>query len=1404
MGLRTRGRRLEILGFGLLAYVPFLLSSPGKVSGDTKQYLYLDPGRLLSRAPYLWDPHFGTGTVPHQNVGYLFPMGPYYWVMEQLGVPDWVAQRLWMGSISFAAGVGVLWLLTMLGTRRAGAIAGALVYMLSPYQLAFTARLSVLLLPWAVLPWLVGLTVRALKRGGWRDPALFALVALVAGSTSAPSLMLVGIAPVLWLVFAVLDARATAREALATAARIGLLATGVSVWWATGLVSQSRYGIPILDVTENLKMVAGSSNPADLLRGLGNWFLSGSDRLGRWLDQSGAYADDKWLAVATFAIPGLALIGAAALRWRHRAYFASLVVVGVIVGVGAWPYDHPSPVGALFKDAAGASAFGLALRNTPRVVPIVVLGVAGLLAAAISALATRRRLELLGTGVVLVCVVVSFTPVWQHGYLSQRIDRPEEIPQYWEDATAALGGADARTRVLEIPGSLFAAYRWGNTVDPITPGLTDRPWVSRELPPHGSAAAADLLAALDRLLQEGTFEPETLAAVARFMRAGTVLVRSDLEYERFDTPRPRVLWALLTDPLAPGLGQPTGFGPGDPNQASRSLAMFDELELASSGREWPPEVALVPVLDVPGLIDTASQRRPVVVAGSGDGIVDAAAAGVLGGDELVLYAASLDDDELRDALDQGADLVVTDSNRRRARRWDTLRDETGMTERAGQTARRDDVSDYRLDPFDGTGDAERTVAEQRGGRVDATSYGFTGVYLPEDRPVHAFDGDARTAWRAAGGEDARGERIVLRLDQPVRAGHIRLVQPLDAPNGRWLTQVRLHFDHGAPVTVDLDDSSRTPDGQLVEFPARTIRRLEVELLAATPGADPVGFAEVRVGHPRVQVDEVIRVPVTLLDRAGAAAIDHRVVFVLSRERVDPALADRHDPEPALVRRFALPEQRAFSLAGTARVNPGAPDEVVDAVLGTTTPGVVVRSLGHLHGELDARASLAFDNDPGTLWTAPLGPQEGQYVEIDVPEAVTVDQLGFGVLNDGRHSVPTRLRLVVDGTTTRMLDLPAFGDQPAEGSGHGGVIHFPAMRGTRFQVVVDTVRPVTQVGDLLNSAVIAPVSMNVLLPGVTPAFGSAELDTACRDDLVTVDDRAVPVRISGQGADVRRGLALEPCGPPLELDAGSHVIRSRPGLDTGIDVDRLVLASAPGGAAAPDPAARVGAPPPASGAQVHVLHSGTTSIDVRVRTDGKPFWLVLGQSLNDGWKAELGDGSSLGEPRLVNGYANGWTVDPRAPGTLVIQLRWTPQRLVWIGLTVSAVAVMACLVLLWRTRRRALTALDVADAAALDSPLTFGAPAPSTRVAVGAALLIGLGVGLVSRPWIGVLVGAGALLAMRVRGGRILLLAGAPAAFVLSKVAGAPELGWVAVLLLGAELVCAYVITRGGARAPAGR
>ncbi len=1395
-----RVRRVDLLALAALAYIPFLLSSPGKVSGDTKQYLYLDPGRLLSRAVYLWDSHIGTGTVPHQNVGYLFPLGPYYWVMDQLGVPDWVAQRLFLGSISFAAAAGALWLFTMFGTKRVGAVVGAIVYLLTPYQLAFTARLSVLLLPWAGLPWLIGLTIRAARRGGWRDPALFALVILLIGSTNASSLVFVGIAPLLWLVITCAQRDLEWRRALAVAGRVALLSIAVSLWWMAGLRTQARYGIPVLDVTETLEQVADASRPADLLRGFGNWFLSGGDRVGSWLDQAPDYADSRALAALTLLVPVAGLVAAAFVRWKHRVFLGSLVVVGTIVGVGAWPYEDPSIVGDVFKSFAGRSAAGAALRNTPRVGPVIVLGLAGLIAGGVAALSRRRAFQLGAAAVVVAVVALAFLPVWRHGYLSERIERAEDIPQYWHEVADALDAGDDGTRALELPGSLFAAYRWGNTVDPVTPGLTDRPWVARELMPFGTRGSVDLLAALDRRFQHGTVEPDSLAPVLRLLGVGTVVARNDLEYERYDTPRPRDVWRWLTDPLAPGLQEPTAFGSTDPNFASIVLPLRDESELRSQGSAWPPNVALFDVTDARPIVSAASVEAPLVLEGDGEGVVDAAAAGFVGGDGVVLYGASLDDQELARAIDDEAELMVTDTNRRRARRWNRLRDDVGLTERSGQQAIAEDADDFRFEIVEDQSDRDRTVVEQRGGRVDATAYGDKDAYLPSERPALAFDGDVRTAWRTAGGRELDGDRLVLELDDSVRTDGITFTQPSDA--SRLITKARVQLDDRVPFDVALDESSRAPEGQHVPVPAQQVRTLTIEPLESRGSTRAsAGFADIgltRDGEGEALVDEVVRVPTRLLRRAGASAGERALGFVFSRSRYDPAERGGFDEEQALVREFELPKpaigsggagggggERGFEVSGAARVAANAPDDVLDRVLGTTTPGVVFRASGHRAGDAGARASRAFDGDDATAWDSPFSIDRGEWLEAELDGPTTVEGATIRLVTDGLRSVPTRVRVEADGAPVATVELPAIADTPGEGSSQEVPFRFGPVTATRLRFVVESARVVPSVDDRTLTPVAAPVGIAELgMSGVPQAPVSAPLHQVCRDDLVSVDSTPLPVRMTAESG-------LEACNGPVALDAGSHLVRARTGVVTGIDVDRLVLTSGASGVATP--VATFAESSPAAGARVQVTDEGATTYDLRVHSDGQPFWLVLGQSLSDGWKAEL-DGRSLGEPRLVNGYANGWLIDPGEAGTYDVTLRWTPQNVVWIAMALSVLAILVCLGVVVATRRAVIPV--VVEDPELSSPLGYegvpGVPPLDWRAAGVSAAVAGLASALVSRWWIGALVAVATVVAARVRGARLLLTAGAPLALVIAKAADAPELGWLAVLLFAADLLIGCV------------
>ena len=105
MRMRTSRSGVYLLAF--IAYIPAFLIQNGKVFTDTKLYLATDPGGLLRNASTAWDSRLFAGYVPHQNIGYLWPSGPFFWATNACGIPLWVAQRIWIGSLFFLAAWGV-------------------------------------------------------------------------------------------------------------------------------------------------------------------------------------------------------------------------------------------------------------------------------------------------------------------------------------------------------------------------------------------------------------------------------------------------------------------------------------------------------------------------------------------------------------------------------------------------------------------------------------------------------------------------------------------------------------------------------------------------------------------------------------------------------------------------------------------------------------------------------------------------------------------------------------------------------------------------------------------------------------------------------------------------------------------------------------------------------------------------------------------------------------------------------------------------------------------------------------------------------------------------------------------------------------------------------------------------
>jgi arabinofuranan 3-O-arabinosyltransferase len=1281
------GQRLGVWALALIAYLPALIAAPGRMPSDTKLYLYLDPGRLVSDAPYTWDNRQFAGWVPHQTITYLWPSGPWYWLFAHLGVPDWVAHRLWIATLLFVGGLGVRWAARHLGLAGVGALAAAFVYQLSPYILPYLSRTSLMLLPWASLGWLVGLTVRAATRTKWRDAAIFALVIFTVGSPNATALAMIAPAPVLWLIHAAWGRSITWRRAMSTTLRIGGLCLGVSLWWMAMLVVQGRHGADVLSYSETLEAVSYTSASTETLRGLGYWLFYIRDPYAFATTASAGYMESGRVIAIGFALVTLCVAGIALTRWSQRRYAALLVFSGILLAVGVHPIGDPSPLMSKLATTS-RSTLTLALRSSTRALPLSNLGLALGAGALVSAVATlisgwRPRLRLMAPAVVVGLAVLNLPALFDGGFVDPALERDQDPPQAWSQAAAALDAGSLEHRVMQLPGAEFGAFRWGYTVDPPLPGLTEKPLITRDLLPLGSPAAMDLLYALDDRAQTNVLDADAVAPVARLFGADTIWISNDMAFDRFRTPRPESTHAMFAaEPL--GLGVPTAYGPPVANVPD--LPTLDETALANTAIGAPlPPVELVKVGDPVPMVRAAD--RVVVLAGSGDGIVDAAAVGLLRGDEAVLYAADV---RGTDAMDEAAMVIVTDSNRDRAHHWRGTQDVVGFTETGGSASDvlRQDTADQRLPVFADNSPVHQTTAEVEGLTVRATGYGEPFAYRPENRPAMAVDGDPSTAWVVADRWNPMGESIEV---SGVLSG-LKLLQSQQPGVSRVISSVRLDFDASAPQFLVLDDTSLSGNGQPISAPSGATRvRITItgvrRLAEGTdPGPSAVGFAELGLGVHQ----EVVWLPADV----GSLSPATPLAMVMTRLRTDPLNRWRSDPEPRMVRQFTVPDDRTFELSVTLRRNARASDETLNTLAGIES----ATSTRRLTGDPLAAARYAVDGDASTAWTSPFSDVVGSSLDIPLDPAVETSSLVLTQSVDERHSMITSVKVTIEDTSVT-VDVP-----PPNAEGRSTISFQPAS-GPSLSITVEAIEARTTIDRRYAESTVLPVSLSEVAAPTIVASRQRPAPPQCRTDLVTVDGRPLAVSVSSHSMEALlagQPITVAPCGAAsLDLPKGTHQLSTAAGLVTGLDVDQIVLRSGDTDVTPASPTVTVDRTRTARRATVAGCPTGC--------------WLILGEGYNSGWAATMG-GADLGAPRQISGGFNGWWLPPSAESRTVT-MSWTPQRTRWIGMTLAAIAVALCFVLVWRDRA-------IAEAAPPSLPRLLPWPEQtSRRRATGAALVL---------------------------------------------------------------------------------
>ena len=363
--------------------------------------------------------------------------------------------------------------------------------------------------------------------------------------------------------------------------------------------------------------------------------------------------------------------------------------------------------------------------------------------------------------------------------------------------------------------------------------------------------------------------------------------------------------------------------------------------------------------------------------------------------------------------------------------------------------------------------------------------------------------------------------------------------------------------------------------------------------------------------------------------------------------------------------FSTTAPTAFSISGDVRVSGLAKDAVINRLIGADP---LVFASRRTQGSPSSFGLSAVDGDRDTAWTTPIDASIGAQLHVALGNATT-RQLRFAFINDDEHSTPTAITITGTGGSSQV-------QVPKPDNTGTSVVDLPAsIQAPITSIVIDEIAAKTSPDYFSGFPRVLPVSVREVDAGADNALVARNLSVLCHSNLLWIDDVAVGVFIKGSVTDAlnRQSLDLSLCDDSVDLSAGEHTLRTALGQDVGFDLDRIILQPKNQIVKAPVPVA-----------QTTILSRSTTHLEAEVTATG-PTIVSFAYSINPGWKATYRQTSTspstdLGEPFVVQGYANGWLVN----GSGILTLDWTPQRSVPKAIALSlAIAIMCALLLLRR-------------------------------------------------------------------------------------------------------------------------
>ncbi|NGO45018.1 alpha-(1-_3)-arabinofuranosyltransferase [Streptomyces ureilyticus] len=1231
-----RSRRW-LLGFWAVVFVLFLAVDPGRQTFETKLGVSVDPWQFMADLGQLWHDRGGFGGIADQYIGYAFPMLPYYALTDALGIPVWLAERLWLSLVVSVAFWGALRLAERLGIgSRPSRLLGAVVYALWPVFTIVVGSTSAAALPGAMLPWvLLPLTNErySARIAALRSALLIPFMGGVNAATTLAALLPVG----LYLLSRPRGPRQ--RKLIVWWVPGVILATA---WWVVPLLLLGFYGENFLPYIESSQTTTATMSATEMLRGAGNWvaYLNFGEA---WLPAGWTVASSVVVIVCSALAAGLGLAGLARRDLPERRWLVLVVLSVALITLAGYAGSFGAPFHETFQGWLDGSL--APFRNIYKFQVGLALALAfGLMHLVGVASETRGARPVRGRRFVTLIAAVLVLPGLALPYLNGSILQPgsfQELPKYWQATADWLEKHSPDSRALVVPATAHGIYTWGSPIDQPLDVLAESRWAQRDYVPFGTAGNRRAMDAVEQALLTGGEVP----GLADYLsRSGLhyVVVRNDLDPDQMGYVPSTTVKRTLEES---GYRRVTGLGPlmtggtipeDTPVQVEGLYPRHRAVEIYEPADENVPR---------PGQAGLKAVADTAVVSGGPEALLPVSADPAMRGRAAVLTGDN------HPGLGTPPLQVTGDGMRRADTRFGLVNANTSYTYTRDERNHSGSFQDagekpHQILPTEGI--EHQTVAELRGAKsVTASSSGNWLFYLPQYDPVNAFDGNPNTAWAEGASGSADGEWLRIGFTEKTDIPSSIRVTPLPQNSVRSApTRVRVETERGSKTSYlqanGMRQRIKAPEGE-----TDWLRITIVDSAARHAGLTGAGFSEISI--PDVQVTRMLRLPKDA-ERSEAAA------EVVSLHRAyDPGGFSPTGTEAGLHRRWNSEASGSYEVKASAVPVPGAE---LDELLYRVAP----EQQNQIVATADSTAGLGVglsprnltDGDLTTAWIAGDNPT----IHLRWPDKKAIDEIvlpGAG----GLSTRPTK------------VDISSPDGAAIAGVDENGNVRFPEITTNELSITITETARMKVHNPVVDDDLQLPVGLTEAYVPALDEYRTEQPDEDRTFDLpcgqgpdLAVDDELYQTSAKGTVQDLmeRRPVEVTLCqegraDTSLSLDSGAHRVEAGdagPLAATNVTLTRGTVTA-----------------PAAAERELEIRDWLGDRREVSAGS-GAASYLTTYENFNDGWKATL-NGDEL-DPVRLDGWQQGWRIPAGEGGT--IKLSYEPSTTYEAGLIGGGVGVLA--------------------------------------------------------------------------------------------------------------------------------